>query len=102
MVPEKKDDVLCPQPIVFFCVVWNLFLKLILYIMLALPSLMNKNNFWTSGLRLLTTDWQNPFFPFNEYDILLSQEQAQIPVICVKRRQRKGGQMAGGREFVGD
>ncbi|CDQ56629.1 unnamed protein product [Oncorhynchus mykiss] len=68
--------------------------------MLQLPSLMTKNNFWTSGLQLLTTDWQNRFPPFNKSyqphadDILLSREQAQIPGICVKRRQRKRGQRA--------
>jgi hypothetical protein len=50
--------------------------------MLLLPSIMTENNFWTSGLRLLTTDWQILFFSFNETDetdannILLSQEQA--------------------------
>ena len=41
------------------------------------------------------------FFSFNESDepdandILHSWEQAQIPVICVKKRQRKRGQRAG-------
>ena len=37
-------------------------------------------------------------FSFNESDvtdILLSREQAQIPVICVKRRRRKRGRMSG-------
>ena len=68
--------------------------------MCLLPSLMTKKNFQTSGLRLLTTDQQNPFFPFatdepDAKDILLSREQAQIPAICVKMRQRKRGQRAG-------
>jgi hypothetical protein len=74
-----------------------------MYIVLPLPSLMTKNNFWTSGLRLLTKAWQNLFSSLNESeadanDILLSREQAQIPVICVKERQRKRAR----REFVGD
>ena len=61
---------------------------------------MTKNNFWTSGLRLLTKAWQNLFSSFNESeadanDILLSREQAEIPVICVKERQRKRGRRAG-------
>ena len=69
--------------------------------MLLLLSLMTENNFWTSEQRLLTTNWQKHFFHFNEYDepnmkdILLSREQAQIPVICVKRRLRKRGQRTG-------
>ena len=59
---------------------------------------MTKNNFWASELQLLTTYWQNPLFFFYESDnldvndILLSQEQAQITVICLKRRWRKRGQ----------
>jgi hypothetical protein len=61
---------------------------------------MTENN-WTSELQLLTPIWQNPVFSFNESDepdvndILLSREQAQIYVICVKRRLRKMGPEGG-------
>ena len=99
MVLEKKADVLhAPNRLCLFVCLFALFVTyflLILYIMLPLPSLMTENNFWTSGLRLFTTDWQNLFFSFNESDkpyandILLSREQTQIPMICMKRRWRK-------------
>jgi hypothetical protein len=41
----------------------------------------DRKTFWTSELRLLTTDWHNDFFPFNKSDvndILLSWEQARF------------------------
>ena len=47
---------------VFFIVSLRCF-NVFFYLILLLPSLMTENNFWTSELRLLTTDWQNPFFP---------------------------------------
>ena len=55
---SPTDCVFC----LFICFVCNLFFNFILYIMLPLSSLMTENYFWTSGLRLLTTDWQNHFF----------------------------------------
>ena len=55
--------------------------------MLLLPSLMIKKSFWTSELRLLTSDKKEFFFKELEgRNILQTHNQAQIPVI---RRRRK-------------
>jgi hypothetical protein len=62
---------------------------------------MTENNFWTSGPLITLHGLAESIVSFNESDeadpndILLSQEQAQIPVICVKRRWRKRVQRVG-------
>ena len=73
-----------------FCVTY--FFELIVYIMLLLPSVMTKNNFWTPEKRLLTTD---SITESDEMDILLSLEQAQIHAFCVKNRRWKRGRRSG-------
>jgi hypothetical protein len=61
MALEGMADVLrAPNQLCYFVrffVFESYFLKLILYIMLLLPSLMIVNNFWTSEQRLLTMNW---------------------------------------------
>jgi hypothetical protein len=52
---------------------------------------MTENNFWTSEQRLLTAEETFSFNESDEKDIMLSLQQAQILVICLKKRCRKRG-----------
>ena len=66
--------------------------------MLLLPSLMTKKSFWTSEQRLLTSNWTKIFLTkslMSPMHRIYCQDKAQIPVINVKKRQRKRGRRAG-------
>ena len=58
MAEEGMADVLLAPTKLYYFV---LFLQLILYIMLMLPSLMTEKSFWKTEQRLLTLNWMKNF-----------------------------------------
>ena len=99
MAPENMADVLrAPNRLCFYVHVFALFVTYFVHNVTATVSYDQKE---LLDIRTAVTHHRlaESFFSFNETDnpnvndILLSREQAQIPVTCVKRRLRKEGRL---------
>ena len=89
----------------FFCIVCNVFFKLILYITLLLPSRMNESNFWTSEQRLLTSNWTSIFSltsPTPRMSCFLRNVSESLSFARRKDREKGGGGRTAFWEFVGE